>query len=171
MTSTFTPTTKTPEVGDTLALRVLRVFAFEYCSDVFWREDDGVLSMHVQCSDVFFWGSSDSEEITGENVDLLEETFAECEVVFGRYQADEAGVLFVARVRGERPQGAYYANLGDAWTVLFDACGPEREVGFGNPMTPEQAKDRATARRTAAVAAAHDRNDATVRDAGEGVSQ
>lgn len=45
-------------------------------------------------------------------------------------------LLFSARSRGMRPQGAYYKLFPrDTWE-LFDACGPEREVGVGNPYVP-----------------------------------
>lgn len=156
--SQFTPAAPTPEMGDALALRVLRVLAFEYCRDAFWREDEGILSMSINCSDVFVWGGADCETITDANIDLLEATFAECEAVFGKYNADSAAELFVARARGIRPQGAFYADLGSQWQALFDACGPERSVGLGNPMTPQQAKDRARIRRDTVLADAMDRS-------------
>lgn len=130
----FKPTAATVEEGDVLALRALRTTAFEYCEALFWRVDDGILSVHVNCSDLFAWGAADAEELTAANIDLFEATFAECEATFGQYRAMWAAELFCARVRGKRPQGAFYRNLEPEWAVLFDACGPERQTGLGNPV-------------------------------------
>ncbi len=45
--------------------------------------------------------------------------------------------LFSARCRGERPQGAAYkVRYPEALWDEFNAAGPEREVGFGNPREP-----------------------------------
>lgn len=49
--------------------------------------------------------------------------------------AEHAGALYAARRRGLRPQGACYPKDTRLWH-LFDQCGPEREVGFGNPFAP-----------------------------------
>lgn len=146
----FKPSAASTDEGDALALRAMRVFAFEYTGDLFWRVDDDIISVMVNCSDVFMWGSSDSEVITSANIDLLESTFAECEAKFGKYNAIYAGELFCARMRKMRPQGAWYAGVDPEWFDLFNACGPERETGFGNPMTPEVAIERRQARRAAA---------------------
>ena len=64
----------------------------------------------------------------------MEQAFKDCE--------DHGGELFCARIRKMRPQGACYAYYDKKDWHLFDACGPERECGFGNPMTPEKAWDR-----------------------------
>lgn len=136
----FTPAAASPAEGDQIALRALRVTAFEYCDDLFWREDDGILSVMVNCSDVFFWGCADAEELTVDNIDLFEATFTECQERFGKYDATYASELFVARHRGTRPQGAYYKYLDPEWAKLFNAAGPERDTGVWNPLTPEQAQ-------------------------------
>lgn len=44
--------------------------------------------------------------------------------------------LYAARVRHERPQGACYAAYPRQLWPMFDAVGPEREVGIGNPYAP-----------------------------------
>jgi hypothetical protein len=46
--------------------------------------------------------------------------------------------LFVCRERKMRPQGAVYPEDRRFWP-LFDACGPEREVGLGNPHASPEA--------------------------------
>jgi hypothetical protein len=43
--------------------------------------------------------------------------------------------LYAARIRKMRPQGAAYPERA-ATQALFDACGPERAIGFGNPRRP-----------------------------------
>ncbi|UDL15984.1 hypothetical protein QEH42_gp234 [Microbacterium phage Pumpernickel] len=45
-------------------------------------------------------------------------------------------LLFAAKSRKMRPQGAYYKSIPENIWHLFDACGPEREVGMGNPRKP-----------------------------------
>lgn len=52
--------------------------------------------------------------------------------------------LFAARVRGMRPQGAAYTFYPPETWPLFDACGPEREIGFGNPYRPGEYKREKT---------------------------
>jgi hypothetical protein len=45
-----------------------------------------------------------------------------------------AELLFACRSRNSRPQGAIYKRISKALVPLFDACGPERMTGFGNPV-------------------------------------
>lgn len=55
---------------------------------------------------------------------------------YGSYALD----LYSCRIEGMRPQGAVYRhNKKELWP-LFDACGPEREVGLGNPYKPGEYK-------------------------------
>lgn len=107
---------------------------FEYTDALWWRtDDDGSLRLYVVCNDFFHWGSADLEEITDDNVAALVETIAECEAIVGRYNADDAPLLWCARQRGMRPQGAYYKHLDAPLHHLFDAAGPARETDFFNP--------------------------------------
>ena len=118
--------------------------AFEATSDddldVGWfaRKEPGV-RLWVGCSDFFAWGCADAEEVTPENIEVLEAARVECAALG---QPSWAGRLFAARVRGIRPQGAYYAHIPDELTELFDACGPERTPGFGDPRSREQGISR-----------------------------
>ena len=115
-------------------MRVLKLTGFEYTSNLWWRDDEeGRLQMFINCSDFFAWGGADLEEITDANIDLLASTVAECEDILGKYNADDAFLLWCARLRQRRPQGAYYKNLEEELWPLFDECGPEREVTFVNP--------------------------------------
>jgi hypothetical protein len=95
---------------------------------VWWRTDGewAPVTFFVNCNDVFAWGCADAEDLTPENCD---------EFVKACNQALEYGPeLFVARVRGMRPQGAFYEGMTESLAAAFNACGPEREVGPGNPF-------------------------------------
>jgi hypothetical protein len=86
---------------------------------------------YIMCNDVFFWGAADLEEITEEFLPVFDRAVEDCggEIEFG-------ALLYCARQRRMRPQGALYSFIPkDKWE-LFNACGPEREVGFGNPCAP-----------------------------------
>jgi hypothetical protein len=110
-------------------MRVLTATAFDGCGDIFWRVDEeyAPITIFVNCNDLFFWGCADAEQITTENLEVLEQS----------YKDDErnGGLLFCCRVRGERPQGAYYKHIKKEKRHLYDACGPEKETGFGNPIS------------------------------------
>lgn len=98
--------------------------------------DDSKLEVAADCSDCFWWGCADAEEITPENFQLFRDTVTECESLdassknFASLYADE---LFAARVRKMRPQGASYELYHPALWPLFNACGPERTCEYGNP--------------------------------------
>lgn len=121
--------------------RVLRAFEhYDQQDDLFWRtgarygggEYAVPASFFAKCSDVFYWGCADLEEVAPENVGVLEQAFADCKAAHDLYGTISGAALFVARVRKIRPQGAAYPKEPELWP-LFDACGPAREVGPGNP--------------------------------------
>lgn len=91
----------------------------------------------VACNDVFAWGCADAETITPDNLPQLRKALADVAAVAETWAGDEAAYLFVARIRQHRPQGACYPEDRKLWP-LFDACGPERELGLGNPYAPGQ---------------------------------
>ncbi len=129
--------------------RALRLSEFDYTDMIWWRineygiQDDKV-HVFVNCNDFFHWACSDLEEITLDNIDLLESTIQECEEILGgKYRASDAFLLWCCRVREMRPQGAYYAHLDEELWDLFDAAGPEREPGFGDPSSNETGKQKA----------------------------
>lgn len=119
--------------------RVLSIFnGFDGLSneDIWWRTDEeyAPITFFVSCNDLFYWACSDSERITPENIELLEQTVKDVETLTkSQTFADQ---LFVCRQRQMRPQGACYDEryIGpkELWP-LYDACGPSRQVGFGNP--------------------------------------
>lgn len=66
-------------------------------------EDDDI-HLHVNCSDLFVWGSSDLEEVTDENVDVFIQAMDDIRALgdpkkFGMF----AGYLFAARACRTRP--------------------------------------------------------------------
>lgn len=113
-----------------------------------WQEVGLHATTALQCSDTFFWGSADAEEVTAETLPVLEQVVADLAPL--RAAANAAGEakrarffeyavsdLYASRIRGMRPQGAVYtrrySSIPEVWP-MFDAAGPEREVGFGNPI-------------------------------------
>lgn len=100
--------------------------------DLYWRFDKDVVSFWINCSDVFCWGTADAEEITKDNIGEYEKAIEDCDKAKDDYGSIYGGMLFCARIRQERPQGAAYPNEPAMWP-LFDACGPEKETGLGNP--------------------------------------
>lgn len=115
---------------------VLRVFAFEWCDELWWsdRQEDGKLRLYADCSDFFHWATSDVEEIEGEeDLALLVRSKQDVQAALGAELVGHWPSLYCARKRGMRPQGAIYELLPKEIWHLFDACGPERETGFGNP--------------------------------------
>ena len=116
-------------------LKVLSDYDIE--TSLCWGFTDDKLELFINCNDRFWWAAGDSEEITPENLPILEQALKNVKALsnFTFYGAD----LFCCRVRGMRPQGAAYPERRELWP-LFDACGPERETGMGNPYKPGQYK-------------------------------
>lgn len=106
------------------------------------------LKFFVNCNDMFWWACSDLEVITPENFETFKQSFNDTVTALehgsNKYSYFEwAPMLFCARVRGMRPQGAVYKNMPIELYDLFNKCGPEREVDFGNPYTtPKDESDR-----------------------------
>jgi hypothetical protein len=135
-------------IDPAFVMRVLAVFAIspndsvEYLS---WRTDGqyAPITFMANCSDDFYWGTGDCETITPDNIGELEQAVADVVAITGdAFGTAYFGVmLFCARLRGMRPQGASYPDDERLWP-LFDACGPGREPGLGNPYRPGQYKPR-----------------------------
>lgn len=127
------------------AVRVLDVFARADLHDSLWWRTDGAyapVTFWVQCSDVFAWGVADAELLPPEALDDFEQALQDVVAVVG---ANAYGPeLYCARRRGKRPQGAAYPSDERLWP-LFDACGPEREIGLGNPYLPGRRKPKTAA--------------------------
>lgn len=98
---------------------------YEFQSSLLWDED---LNFSINCNDWFVWGCADYEDITPETIDLLERSI--------QADPDTGDMLYCCRLRGMRPQGAAYSMIKKEVWPLFDDCGPERPVEFGNPYAP-----------------------------------
>ncbi len=123
--------------------RVLQIFnGFDGpdTAAIWWRTDDPAydpVTFLVNCNDFFYWGCSDCEALTPDNLHIMEECIKDISACYtGDHKTpdyDDAPSLFCARVRKLRPQGACYKYIAKEYWHLFDACGPVREAQFGNP--------------------------------------
>ncbi|KAF5998695.1 hypothetical protein [Streptomyces sp. WAC00263] len=100
--------------------------------------------MHLSAnvSDVFAWGGADAEPITPDTLPALEQAYTDLKTIDADLYLPE---LYAARQGGEPPQGAAYPDdKTKNWrqvSALFDACGPERALGLGNPKAAPAHKD------------------------------
>lgn len=85
--------------------------------------ENGEVECFINCNDFFFWGCSDCEQL--DDWDLLEQSLNDA--------GDDGCLLYCARKRKMRPQGAFYKYLKPENHHWFDACGKKREINFGNP--------------------------------------
>lgn len=92
------------------------------------RIDDGECFLSINCNDVFFWGCADGEGVTLDELPSLQECLA--------LDPKTGAMLWIARKRKERPQGAVYTYIDRSVWPLFHEAGPEREIGLGNPYAP-----------------------------------
>ena len=118
-------------------LRVLRTYEPMDLEEVLWRTDGkyAPVTFWAGCNDCFWWATADTEEITPENIHLLEQAKKDC----GPDHRDLFNILFAAQVRKMRPQGAFYRAVPKELWSLFDACGPERNpTERGNTPRPEK---------------------------------
>ena len=126
--------------------------AWEIDRELFWWRTDGEyapVTIFANCNDLFWWACADAEEVTPENIgalrkalediaplvkagdDAIEEKKARGEKqIFSSdppmISKSMAVLLFCARARGMRPQGAYYDAFPPPLAALFDAAGPPR---------------------------------------------
>lgn len=125
-----------------LALRAMQATEDDNCEDIWWRADGeyAPLTIFASCNDLFYWACSDHEKVTQENIHVFEQAYKD--------SPKNGAILFCCRMRGMRPQGAYYKYIEPSEKHLFDACGPLREadkLAFGNPHDQsEYDSDQAT---------------------------
>jgi len=139
-----------PELTRLYFLHDLLVFLCHHdaAADLFWAASGGPggkLVPYVNANDLLAWGCADATEITPENFEQLKQAFTDCAQAAAAAGLDEhlaivmsGAALFSCRVANMRPQGAAYPDKEyfTALRPLFDACGPERPVGLGNPYAP-----------------------------------
>lgn len=96
--------------------------------EVFWHSDFKFVG--INCNDVFYWGCADLEAVSSlEDVQLLDEC---CEK--SKY---DGAMLYCAKKRKMRPQGAMYKHIDEGDRSLFNECGPERDIDFANPQAQD----------------------------------
>ena len=104
---------------------------------IFIERDGKTVGVFIDDSDFFAWGYAGAFPFPLENseIDLLEKCYEEIQAM-DDCLVHYAPLLHCARKNGMRPQGAaYHRSAKEIWH-LFDACGPERETGIGNPSKP-----------------------------------
>lgn len=101
------------------------VLNFRKDSECFEYHPDNGVVIFVNCGDVFWWGL-DTEQITPNNIEIFEQSFKDL-------PEGNPDLLFCARARKIRPQGALYKHFSPKEKELFNQAGPEREIDFGNP--------------------------------------
>ncbi len=104
--------------------RILRVA--DYDGDIFWHYNHvlDIIQFEVNCNDLFYWATSETEEIEPCDIDLLETTIRE---VYKLTNSKSYGLsLFACRKRKMRPQLPVYRAMSEILKPLFDACGPKR---------------------------------------------
>lgn len=119
-------------------LRLLDVlYKADSRSDLLWYVKGQHVDFCILCSDVFWWGTADLEEIYPEDLDDLENAFKDCKALEESKEAPYAtnymATLWVARKRKMRPQGACYENMDAKLAELFDKAGEKRELNIANP--------------------------------------
>ena len=92
-------------------------------NELYWQED---LTCFIQCNDQFYWGCSDLEELEAADLPLLEECL--------KIDDCEGPLLYCAKKRKMRPQGAAYQYISKKNWKHFDDCGPPRDSDLGNPI-------------------------------------
>ena len=109
-------------------LRVFRATAFDHCDDLFWRTDGEYtpVTLWINCNDLFYWACADLEEITPDNIELLEQSLKDVDEAEDRRYSVYGPQLFCCRFRKMRPQRPFYRGMPEKLKPLFDACGPER---------------------------------------------
>lgn len=116
-----------PDFDPAFVQRVLDMFQ-DSPDDLWWARDgkstkSGRMRFYVKCNDTFYYACTDFEEITPDNIDLLEQTFAEC-VALGNHADCYAPTLFVARVRKMKPLPEVLAYQScQPLVALFNAVG------------------------------------------------
>ena len=110
---------------------ILKLFAKYDCfTELMWNTN---LDFAIICSDAFWWACADAEPIESkEDIQNLKLALQDC-----GDSGSDGPLLYCARRRKMRPQGAMYKYIHQTNKHLFDKCGPEREVGFLNPNEPD----------------------------------
>jgi hypothetical protein len=89
----------------------------------------------ILCNDAFYWACADDERITEETLPQFNKAVEEC-----KGDLNLGSMLYCARIRRMRVQGAAYSCIPKELWPLFDSVGPEREIDAGNSWKPGEYK-------------------------------
>ena len=96
---------------------LLRLFGDgDACDELRWRDYGAGLMFKVDCSDTFYWGTADSENVA--EADLPELRRAVTDVHACPVGAYLWPVLWCARKRDMRPMAAFYQKVLDRKSVV-----------------------------------------------------
>lgn len=113
-------------------MSILRLYdEYENQDELRWYFKDGKPVFFVNCSDLFVWGCADGEDILPDDLPAMKQAHDDC-VAADSLCSHYGPWLFAARKCKMRPQTCILKKMPDAIRPLFEACGPFREVGFGN---------------------------------------
>lgn len=95
---------------------ILRLLTLSARDDIslYWHineesETEDRLTCYINCNDLFAWATADAEEVTPENISVLEQAIKDVKEVGGLLCYAEA--LFACRVRKMRPQKPAYPGM------------------------------------------------------------
>lgn len=95
------------------------------CTDaLYWRVYGDEIRLLAQCSDTFYWGTADCEQIDPEDLPLLRQCVDDLIKADAEYYVSE---LFAARKRGMRPQRPVLRKMPKDVLRLFLKAGPRRD--------------------------------------------
>lgn len=83
-------------------------------------------SLWLLCNDQFYSASSDAEQLTAENIGLLERARVDIEGALGKHDPSETMLLFCCRARKMRPQNPIFEAMTGPLREFYSACGPAR---------------------------------------------
>jgi len=130
-------------MNDHDAITILKFLAENELYDcVIWGiEENGELWCSVNCNDLFGWAWADTEDLTIDNLNVLEQSIKDCEQIDSKIGFCHAPSLFCCRIRQMRPQGVAYPLEKEYWP-LFDNCGPKRDINLSNPYDKEEYRNK-----------------------------
>lgn len=106
-------------------LKLLTEANDEFCG--FYR--NGKIRIFINTNDIFYWATSDLDFVEELDLPLLRQSVEDCKAAGDVGWGD---ILFAARKRGMRPQTCVMKSMSEEVRKLFEACGPERELGLDN---------------------------------------
>lgn len=114
------------------------IIGLDIHEQIYWSiNKEGEIKAFFICNDIFYWATADGVDIEIKDIPGIKKIFKEFDGEIDEF--DKTGerfmaiLLWCARKRKMRPQGAYYKHIPNNLHPLFDACGPERTIDIWNP--------------------------------------